>query len=82
MALSSFLTPIPAVLGLGPTEVVIIGIVALLLFGRRLPEVARSMGKSIVQFKKGLRDVEEDIDEAAEDAPPPEPTGDEAEKSR
>jgi sec-independent protein translocase protein TatA len=66
---------------LGPTEVIIIGAVALLLFGRRLPEVAKSMGKSIVQFKKGLREVEDDIDAAASepdeksDEPPDTKTG-------
>jgi len=54
---------------LGVPELVVIGAVALLLFGKRLPEVAKSMGKSIVQFKKGLREVEQDIDAAAEEEP-------------
>ena len=49
----------------GPMELVIIAGIALLLFGRRLPEVAKSMGKSIVEFKKGLKDVKDDIDTAA-----------------
>lgn len=40
----------------------IILIVALLVFGRRLPDVARSMGKSIVEFKKGLRDIKDDVE--------------------
>lgn len=40
---------------LGPFEVGIIGVVALLLFGKRLPEVARAMGRSIVEFKEGLK---------------------------
>ncbi len=39
-----------------------IGLVALLLFGRRLPDVARSLGKSIVEFKKGIKDVKNNID--------------------
>ena len=43
-------------------EMVVIGGVALLIFGRRLPDVARSIGKSIVEFKRGLRDVKDDID--------------------
>ncbi|UCE59045.1 MAG: twin-arginine translocase TatA/TatE family subunit [Phycisphaerales bacterium] len=46
----------------GTTELVIIAIIALLIFGRRLPDVARSVGKSIVEFKKGIKDVKGDID--------------------
>ncbi len=46
----------------GPIELTFILIVALLLFGRRLPDVARSVGKSIVEFKKGIKDVKDDID--------------------
>lgn len=49
----------------GGVEWVVIGVVALLVFGRRLPDVARSVGKSIVEFKKGLRDVKDDIDQQA-----------------
>ncbi len=49
----------------GPLELSVIAIVALLFFGRRLPEVAKSMGKSIVEFKKGLKDVKDDIDTAS-----------------
>jgi len=46
----------------GQYEWLIILVIALLLFGRRLPEVMRSMGKGIQEFKRGLRDVESDID--------------------
>ncbi len=46
----------------GTVEWVIILLAALLIFGRRLPDVARSVGKSIVEFKKGVRDVKADID--------------------
>lgn len=49
----------------GGGEWIIIGIVALLLFGRRLPDVARSLGQSIVAFKRGIRDVTDDIDKEA-----------------
>ena len=46
---------------LGTTETIVIGIILLLLFGRRLPEVGRSLGQGIVEFKKGLKDVTDDI---------------------
>lgn len=45
-------------------ELLIVGIVALLLFGKRLPEVARSLGKGIVEFKKGVRGLEDEVDHA------------------
>ena len=58
-----------AVLGLpgGMGEWMLILAFGLLLFGKRLPEVGRSLGKGIVEFKKGLKGVEDEIDEAADD---------------
>jgi sec-independent protein translocase protein TatA len=47
---------------LGPGEMLFVGIIALLLFGKKLPEVARSLGKGVIEFKKGLRGIEDDID--------------------
>ena len=55
---------------IGTTELVVILIVALLMFGGRLPDVARSLGKSVNQFKRGLKDVE---DEMNTPDPPPQP---------
>ncbi len=40
--------------GLGPLEMLIVGVIAVLLFGNRLPEVGRSLGKGLIEFKKGL----------------------------
>ena len=47
----------------GPMELCIVAVIAVLLFGKRLPAIARSVGSSFVQFKKGLNDV---TDEAKE----------------
>ena len=45
----------------GPENWLVIAIFGLLLFGKRLPEVGRSLGKGIVEFKKGLAGIEEDV---------------------
>jgi len=53
-----------AALGLpGGAEWILILAFGLLIFGKRLPEVGRSLGKGIVEFKKGLKGVEDDIEE-------------------
>ena len=44
--------------GLGMQELVVVGIVALLLFGKRLPDVAKTAGKRYAQFRKGLTDIQ------------------------
>ena len=46
---------------LGPFELFMAALVLLILFGNRLPDVARSLAKSFVQFKKGIRDAEKEI---------------------
>jgi len=51
------MNPILAFAVPGPMEMVIIGLVALLLFGGRLPSVARSIGQSIFELKKGLNEA-------------------------
>ena len=45
-----------------PMTMLIVGGIALLLFGNRLPSVARSFGKSVVEFKKGMKEIEEDLE--------------------
>lgn len=51
----------------GGYEWIVILVVALLIFGKRLPEIARSLGKSLTEFKKGISDVEETRDEIIND---------------
>ena len=45
----------------GGPELLIVLFIALMLFGKRLPEVAGNMGKGLTEFKKGIRGVEEDV---------------------
>jgi sec-independent protein translocase protein TatA len=60
-----------AILGMpGGSEWIIILVVALLIFGKRLPEVARNMGKGIVEFKKGVKGIEDDVEDTSEKPAP------------
>jgi len=53
---------------LGPLELIIIGGVALLIFGNKLPDVGRSLGRGLVEFKKGLKGVRDDIEKVDAEA--------------
>jgi sec-independent protein translocase protein TatA len=55
--------------GLGPMEMLIVGVIAVLLFGKNLPSVGRSLGKSLVEFKKGLNDIKSEMDAATYSTP-------------
>jgi len=52
----------------GWPELLIIALVALLIFGRRLPEVGRSLGRGLVEFKKGLKGVKDELDDVSREA--------------
>ena len=54
----AFLGPI------GWQELLILGVIGILIFGKRLPEVGRSIGKGIVEFKKGLAGIDEEMEKA------------------
>ncbi len=47
--------------GIGATELMLVAVVAVILFGSKLPEVARNMGKSYHQFRQGLNDLKSSI---------------------
>lgn len=47
--------------GIGVTEMILLAVVAVMLFGGRLPEVAKQLGESYVQFRKGLDDIKSSI---------------------
>lgn len=57
----------------GGWEWIIILAIGLLIFGRRLPEVGRSLGKGIVEFKKGVKGIEEEINSASDEPAKPKP---------
>ena len=54
----------------GWAEMMVIAGFGLLIFGRRLPEVGRSLGKGIVEFKRGLRGIEDEVEDAVDESEP------------
>ena len=59
---------IPLVFKLGFWEIVIIALVVLLLFGgKKIPELMRGLGKGVKNFKDGIKEVEEEVNEIKKD---------------
>jgi sec-independent protein translocase protein TatA len=53
---------------IGGTEIIIIAIIILLLFGgKKIPELMQGLGKGVKSFKKGMKDIEEDIENCDKD---------------
>jgi sec-independent protein translocase protein TatA len=50
---------------LSPMHILVVLIVGILLFGKRLPEMGRSLGKGLIEFKKGLQGLGDEIDAPA-----------------
>jgi sec-independent protein translocase protein TatA len=57
-----------ALFDISPVTLMILGVLAVLLFGDRLPEVARSVGKYLMEFKKGMRNIEQELHSVIYDA--------------
>ena len=50
--------------GLGPVEICVIGAIAVMLYGKRLPEVGRSVGASIAEFRRQWTTLSQELDVA------------------
>ncbi len=65
--MAGHLQTIAFIQNIGGPEWMVILVIALLIFGRRLPEVARSLGKSVNEFKKGMREFQDSAEDVASD---------------
>ena len=54
----------------GGAEWIVLLVIGLLIFGRRLPEVGRSLGRGIVEFKRGVKGIDEEINDASSESAP------------
>ena len=53
-------------MGLGFSELILIGLVVLVLFGpKKIPEIAQGLGKGMNEFRKAMKEVQEKVEEAA-----------------
>jgi sec-independent protein translocase protein TatA len=51
--------------GLGPVEIIVIGSLAVMLYGKKLPEVGRSVGQSIAELRRQWATISRDLDVSA-----------------
>jgi sec-independent protein translocase protein TatA len=67
-------TPLFGFFGLGTQEIMLLLVLGVLLFGRNLPGLGRSLGKTVTEFKRGVKGLEDDTEPtAAPRAVEPEP---------
>lgn len=64
--MNTLTTPLAFLGPIGWQELLILGVIGILIFGKRLPEVGRSIGKGIVEFKKGLAGVDDEVEKAVQ----------------
>ncbi len=55
--------PLFAFFGLGTQEIMLLLVLGVLLFGRNLPSLGRSLGKTVTEFKKGVKGLEDESQE-------------------
>ena len=67
--------------GIGTWEILLIFLVILLMFGaKRIPEIARGIGKGVTEFKKGINDIQDEIETGTDR--PQDPTTNQQEQSQ
>jgi sec-independent protein translocase protein TatA len=47
---------------IGGTELIVLLVLGILLFGRKLPDIGRSLGKTVTEFKKGVKGLEDEVE--------------------
>lgn len=52
--------------GLGPLEIIAIGVIAVMLYGKRLPEVGKTVGKSLAELRRQWATISRDLDVAGQ----------------
>ena len=68
--------------GINHWELLIVLVIALVLFGHRLPSMMRSLGKSVTEFKKGVSGIEDEVETAMRDEAKPRSKSPEKAESR